>query len=358
MSKRKLAEIIGVCILAIIIIVVITMLSPTPMSEPVLVTHNCTDHTTTSIEAQGEVTDDGGTITRRGFYYGTGLLYGLEFDGIDDQVVLPAGSQPTGAFTLAIWCKPTSWDYAAYPGLFGGVGLQSYEGGGLSGIAITRYYDATTATDKLVFDVADGTNAARRKIAPLITKIAPPGKWSFIVLTNSGVAEPGGLKLYRNSAIPVGNTTGAASVRWSENQTTLGNSGWYSKGYFKGIIGEVRIYDRALNTAEITALYNGQDVTGSLRGYWKLDEGSGDTAYDSSGNDNNGSLEGAPERVLADWDLTDEGDIVYETGNFRTGTYSLNITGLEPDTWYRIMAFAENEAGIGYGNIVTCKTLE
>jgi hypothetical protein len=322
----------------------------TPTSKPMVVTLSCTDTAMTSLKVQGQVTG-GGAITRRGFYYDTDPLYGLEFDGIDDQVVLPAGSQPTGAFTLAIWCKPTSWDHAAYPGLFGGVGLQSYEGGGLSGIAITRYYDATTATDKLVFDVADGTNAARRKIAPLITKIAPPGKWSFIVLTNSGVAEPGGLKLYRNSAIPVGNTTGAASVRWSENQTTLGNSGWYSKGYFKGIIGEVRIYDRALNTAEITALYNGQDVTGDLRGYWKLDEGAGTKAYDSSGNNNDGTLVKGPVWYTG-------GDIADETGNFGTGIYSLNITGLESNTWYRIMAFAENALGTGYGEVVTCSTLK
>jgi hypothetical protein len=348
MSKKKLARIIVVCILAIIIIAVITILSPPP--EPMLVTHNCTDHTTTSLKAQGEITDDGAaTITRRGFYYDADpLYYGLEFDGIDDQVVLPAGSRPTGAFTLAIWCKPTDWDHADAPQLFGGRSLRGYADG-LSGITITRY------TDKLFFDVADEANAARRTIAPLITKIAPTGEWSFIVLTNSGVAEAGGLKLWRNSAQPIGNTTGAETVRWLDNWVRLGCG--YGYNYYKGVVSEVCIYDRELSEAEIKALYNGQDVTGNLRGYWKLDEGSGNTAYDSSGNDNHGSIQG-PEWVLADWDLTGEGDIVYETGKFGTGTYSLNITGLEPDTWYRIRAFAENELGIGYGNVVSCKTLE
>lgn len=32
----------------------------------------------------------------------------------------------------------------------------------------------------------------------------------------------------------------------------------------------------------------------SLEGWWKLDESSGSTAYDSSGSDNNGSLNGEP----------------------------------------------------------------
>ena len=356
MSKKKLARIIVVCILAITLIVVITILSPTP-SEPMLITHNCTDHTTTSIEAQGEVTDNGGTITRRGFYYGKGLLYGLEFDGIDDQVILPAGSQPTGAFTLAIWCKPTDWEQATYPTLFGGKGLRSYADG-LSGITITRAYHAATTTNRLYFDVADEANAARRTIAPPIAEIAPPGEWSFIVLTNSGLAEAGGLKLYRNSAVPIGNTTGTQTVRWLDNYIELGGCSAWPKDDFKGIISEVCIYDRVLNTTEIKALYNGQDVTGDLKGHWKLDEGSGATAYDSSGNNNHGSLDGTPEWVLADWDLTGEGDIVQETGKFGAGTYSLNITGLESDTWYRIRAFAENELGIGYGKVVSCKTLE
>lgn len=356
MSKKKLALIISVCIIAIIIIVVVTTLSPTPTSKPMLVTHNCTDHTTTSIKAQGEVTDDGGSITRRGFYYGKGLLYGLEFDGVDDQVILPEGSRPTGAFTLAIWCKPTSWDYADCPMLFGGYGLVNYADN-LSGIAIIRYYDDQTGLDELFFDVADEAHEARRTIRAPINNIAPAEEWSFIVLTNSGVAEPEGLKLYRNSAVLIDSTTGAERVQWSGNHSALGFNSTIARESFKGIINEVRIYGRALTKAEIKSLYDGQGVTGDLRGFWKLDEGSGDTAYDSSGNGNDGSLTGDPEWVFADRDLTG-GDIVYETGKFGTGAYSLNITGLEPDTWYRIMAFAENKLGISYGNVVSCETLE
>jgi hypothetical protein len=49
---------------------------------------------------------------------------------------------------------------------------------------------------------------------------------------------------------------------------------------------------------------------------------------------------------------------VFDDGEFSEGSYSLTIDSLEPDTWYRIRAFGENEAGIGYGDVVTCKTLE
>jgi hypothetical protein len=342
-EKEDGMKILGIIIALLLLFTLVACEGAGTPSKPILVTYDCTNLATTSLTAQGKVTG-GANITRRGFYYDTDPLYGLEFDGTNDYVQLPQGSQPTGAFTLAIWCKPTDWNDTLYPGLFGGAGLRTYASG-LSGIAITRY------ENWLYFDVADEANAARRTIAPLITNIAPTGEWSFIVLTNSGVAEAGGLKLWRNSAVPVGNTTGAASVRWlAANYSCIGYSA-QTGGYYKGIVGEVRIYDRALNEAEIKTLYNGQDVTGNLRGLWKLDEGSGLTAYDSSGNNNHGTLVNGPVWFTG-------GDIVYQTGNFGTGTYSLAITGLEPDTWYRIMAFAENELGIGCGNVVTCKTLE
>jgi len=347
MSKKKLAQAIGVCTLAISIIVVITILPScvAPASIAIVVTNQCANLATTSLTAQGEVTDNGGaTITRRGFYYDTGPLYGLEFDGIDDLVTLPAGSRPTGAFTLTIWCKPADWEHAEWSTLFGGKGVRPYKDG-LSGITITR------STDKLYFDVADEANQARRNISPLINNIAPEGEWSFIVLTNSGSAEVGGLKLYRNSAVLIGSTIGAAKVRWLDNYIELGGCAAWPKDDFKGIIGEVRIYDRELSTTEIKTLYKGQAVTGNLRAYWKLDEGSGNTTSDSSGNGNNGSLVNGPVWFIG-------GDIVDETGNFATGTYSLDITSLESDAWYRIMAFAENKAGRGYGKVVGCKTLE
>ena len=47
---------------------------------------------------------------------------------------------------------------------------------------------------------------------------------------------------------------------------------------------------------------------------------------------------------------------VFDDGEFGTGAYSLAIAGLTPDTPYQVRAFAQNEAGIGYGNIVSCET--
>ena len=75
MSKKKLARSIGVCTIAIMIIIGVTIFPSCESSPtvPTLVTHDCTDQATTSLKAQGEVTDDGGTtITRRGFVFQEG----------------------------------------------------------------------------------------------------------------------------------------------------------------------------------------------------------------------------------------------------------------------------------------------
>jgi hypothetical protein len=57
-----------------------------------------------------------------------------------------------------------------------------------------------------------------------------------------------------------------------------------------GAVDEVRIYKRALTPSEIEGLYNwGPRPVG----YWKMDENTGtSTTYDSSGNSNNGSMQG------------------------------------------------------------------
>ncbi len=56
--------------------------------------------------------------------------------------------------------------------------------------------------------------------------------------------------------------------------------------YFNGLIDEIKIYDYARNSAQVAWDYN----KGKPVGWWKLDKGSDTTAYDSSGNSNNGTL--------------------------------------------------------------------
>ncbi|OGG01585.1 hypothetical protein A2Z33_04555 [Candidatus Gottesmanbacteria bacterium RBG_16_52_11] len=66
---------------------------------------------------------------------------------------------------------------------------------------------------------------------------------------------------------------------------TSGSNAWNGK------IDDVRIYDRALSPAEISQLYNW--APGPVA-WWKLDEGSGSNAHDSSGNGYSGTLTNGP----------------------------------------------------------------
>lgn len=48
--------------------------------------------------------------------------------------------------------------------------------------------------------------------------------------------------------------------------------------------------------------------------------------------------------------------VVYEDGDFSTGAYSLDITGLNPSTTTRLRAYAVNLMGVAYGSVVECTT--
>ena len=71
-------------------------------------------------------------------------------------------------------------------------------------------------------------------------------------------------------------------------------AGQTSNQKYGGTVDEFRVYNRALSPTEVKALYN--FAPGPV-GYWRFDEGVGTTAYDSSGNSNNGGLINSPSWV-------------------------------------------------------------
>src|SRR5438552_11739959 len=63
--------------------------------------------------------------------------------------------------------------------------------------------------------------------------------------------------------------------------------------FFKGSIDDLRIYNRALSPADVSALYHSAPpAPGDLGLYFKFDEASGTAAADVSGNNNTGALLG------------------------------------------------------------------
>jgi hypothetical protein len=72
------------------------------------------------------------------------------------------------------------------------------------------------------------------------------------------------------------------------NQFYLGRTG---SSYYDGTFDDVRVYNRTLSPAEVQKLY--QWAPGPVA-HWKLDENTGTSAFDSSGNGYTGTLTGSP----------------------------------------------------------------
>jgi hypothetical protein len=77
------------------------------------------------------------------------------------------------------------------------------------------------------------------------------------------------------------------SIFVTSNSLSIGKNSVASDNYFNGQIDEARIYNRALSADEVKKLY--EYAPGPV-GHWKMDEKSGTTAYDISGNNLTGNL--------------------------------------------------------------------
>lgn len=115
-----------------------------------------------------------------------------------------------------------------------------------------------------------------------------PGKWYHV----AGVVDrdAGTIKLYLNGSLAETTTftAGAAAYEYGTEPWRIGVSypaatNWGHAA--RGTIDDVRIYNRAIKADEVTKL-------AGLLGYWKMNEGTGTTAADSSGLANNATLSG------------------------------------------------------------------
>ena len=130
--------------------------------------------------------------------------------------------------------------------------------------------------------------------------------WHHIVITRTGTS----VKYYVDK-INIGNTIMSGSFSANNVPVYIGSEG-ATGGYFRGSIDDVRIYDYARTPEQIQIDYNAGLATHlgptektcsedpasctdyGLVGYWNMDEGTGLTAYDGSGNGNDGTLTGDP----------------------------------------------------------------
>ncbi|MDP6771179.1 MAG: LamG domain-containing protein, partial [Anaerolineales bacterium] len=129
------------------------------------------------------------------------------------------------------------------------------------------------------------------------------GAWYHIAATRSGNT----LTIYVNGVADA-TATYSGTPYTSTDPLTIGYATHHSAGPVK--LDEVAVWDKGLSAAEIATLYNsggGLDASSNsgnynsannLKGYWKMDGGSGTSLADSSSNSNTGTLYNMTD---ADW---------------------------------------------------------
>ena len=201
-----------------------------------------------------------------------------DFDGADDCALIgdPASLRITGRITVSAWIKTKATD-----------GLRDIVAKGYSFSPNGEIY-LRIQGGSYAFGAWNGGDYATY-LSGADTDV---GTWIHLVGTYDGTA----WNLYRNGALGSSspNTQGAVPV--SEGWA-IGSKGSGTERFFAGIIRDVRIYDRALSASEVTDLFGGGEISSGLCGHWKMDDPSGTTLHDSSGNGNDAALQGSPARV-------------------------------------------------------------
>jgi sugar lactone lactonase YvrE len=247
-----------------------------PPSSPGLVAAYSFDEGSGTV-AHDSVGNHDGTL-KNGAAWSTGKYgTGVRFDGVNDLVTIPASSDLnfSGNFTLEAWVRPD--EARAWGAVITKEAptFHSYELNAQGEHEAPAAYVAKSSSDNYAIN---GTSLLANQA------------WSHLALTNDGSY----LRLYVNgtqvSSVPSG------TVFTGEGATQLGGNLVWSD-YFKGVLDEVRLYNRTLSATEIgqdKAAPIGWSRSNRLIAAYSFDEGSGSVAHDSVG-DHDGAVKNGAE---------------------------------------------------------------
>lgn len=144
----------------------------------------------------------------------------------------------TGSITIAAWIKPTKY------------GVNTVDG--------SRFVSVLQMGNDYRFQIGMGSNATKAIVyltsATSAIEISMPslGSWQFLALT----LHSGTLKYYRNGTLVASKYTGD-TISTGGGTLTIGLDPGGAPEYHIGDMEDVYIYNRALSSSEIKALYNG-----------------------------------------------------------------------------------------------------
>ena len=169
----------------------------------------------------------------------TGAIWtprGRSFDGIDDFLTVARTAAldcAGGGITMEVWTCPENIEAVDR--------LIDKEGGGTNG-----YLLGFEAANKVLVRMnSDAVN-------PLITeKAVPCGIWAHIAATWDGAT----IRAYLNGSADASTTAKAGTINADTADLVLGRWVGGSLGFFDGVMGEVRVYNRALTPLEVQHNY-------------------------------------------------------------------------------------------------------
>jgi Concanavalin A-like lectin/glucanases superfamily len=161
----------------------------------------------------------------------------LSLDGIDDYVRVRDAAQLrlTGDVTVAAWIKPTAL----------GAGKRSL---------VSKRYEFElgaiheSAPHRLQWSHKDASGTL---LSGDLTASTELNQWQHVVLVRSAATRQ--IRGYKNGSLALTSTYASAPGTSSYSLNIGRNPG--GNQHFKGLIDEVRVYDRALGAAEVQAVY-------------------------------------------------------------------------------------------------------
>ena len=156
----------------------------------------------------------------------------LSFDGVNDHVEVAdhPSLNMTSAFTVAVWINPTDWDSNRRIVQKGNDGQQ---------------YAFMAEDDMLRLKLPSGTLSA---------SLPAPAQWHHLACTYDGSM----MRIYVNAGAPAAEQAASGAIGTTTDALCIGTkfSGAPVGDHFKGLMDDLRIYSRALSTAEIQAIYD------------------------------------------------------------------------------------------------------
>ncbi len=253
--------------------------------------NSCTGGTNDSCDSSGNVKDLAwsGTTTSSSGKFGNATAYG----GTNDYA--NAGNinniTASDSLTISFWIYRTNTTSDQY--LIDK--KSSAAAAGSVGYSILQYSTANGGNTCLY--VSDGTNQYENCTANNTTTTT--STWEHLIFTFDRSGGTTSSTIYKNgtnaefSVYEVGNprTVGSASnslgLCFGTPAAAAGACNTSGTLEFTGRLDEVRMYNRSLSCSEVLSLY---DWGPYPVGYWNLDERTGTTANDTSGNQNSGTL--------------------------------------------------------------------